>query len=197
MTPRACSTVAVALIATVLFFALVFKVLSDPWIGNDSGSVPTAVSSGSESVPVSTPLTKPKIGRTDVAEQVSAMREMHRRMSAARSPEARVALMPESDRLMQEGLVLMRSLKPGLPAKDSGELISGGKDTGGAITQAQAESVQEFLGLMEMLIEMKGDRDSVTEHERNRVLEPGQGQGAGARLTWLNTEIHGLGLDFA
>ena len=64
---------------------------------------------------------------------------------------------------MQEGLALMRAMKPGLPTTESGEINAP------ELTAKQSESVQDFLELMEALIVIKGDRDSElkTDHGRS------------------------------
>ncbi len=47
------------------------------------------------------------------AEQMKAMRDMHDKMAAARTPEERNALMAEQMKLMQDGMRMMGGMGPG------------------------------------------------------------------------------------
>jgi hypothetical protein len=169
------ATVAVALVATLLFCALVSMTLSQTEaatgsFGSGSGSSPTAAGAKPGKVSSTSVAPGPRISRSELTQQIAAMRDMHARMSAAISgamsgspgvsssdAEVGTALLPDSDRLMQEGLVMMRTMKSGLPTTESGEIIAT------ELTAAQSESVQAFLELMDALIVMKGDRDSAVK----------------------------------
>jgi hypothetical protein len=82
---------------------------------------------------------------------------MHERLSAAGSVADRRALLAESDRVMGDGVALMRQLKQGLGSAvaESGEIQSA------YITQEASDKISDYLGLMELLIQLKGDRDAI------------------------------------
>jgi hypothetical protein len=103
------------------------------------------------------------LGRNDVGAKVASMRAPHQRVVNAESPAARAALLSNSVQLMDEGVVTMRALKPGLPVTATGEVDFA------AITPAESESVQDFIALMEVLIEMKSDQDSVLQAPESQI----------------------------
>lgn len=197
MSLKTCVVVSAALIAELLFCALFLAALSmsaSSWISEphelrstefglaptESGKVnPSPDTSPSDSMEVATPTTERAAaqaptspgGRTELTQKIASMRDMHSRFSGALlaaasgtgTSEAVAALLPSSDRLMQEGLALMRAMKPGLPATETGEINAT------ELTAQQSESVQDFLELMEVLIAMKGDRDSALKAGPGRV----------------------------
>ncbi len=94
--------------------------------------------------------------RPELQSQMSSLREMHERLSAAGSVAERRALLAESDRVMGDGVALMRQLKQGLGSAvaESGEVRSA------YITQAVSDKISDYLGLMELLVKLKGDREA-------------------------------------
>ena len=96
--------------------------------------------------------------RPELQSQMSSLRDMHERLSAAGSVADRRALMAESDRVMSDGVGLMRQLKQGLGSAvaESGEVRSA------YVTQDVSDKISAYLGLMELLIQLKGDREATT-----------------------------------
>ena len=178
MTFRTYATGAVALTATLLFCALVSLTLNESEAVSGAGLRPVRTGAKAATISVidaaavtsAIPVTKnpaPRLAHTELTQKIASMRDMHSRIAAATTPEARNALLPESDQLMQEGLALMRSMKPGLPASESGEIDAP------ELTAKQSESVRDFLDLMEALIAMKGDQDSATKTGTAGTAGPG------------------------
>jgi hypothetical protein len=178
MSLKTCALVGVAIVAELLFMALFLASLSMSMTMSTASRTPEVRTTGrpgafrhrgcrrAESA------SRPR----DVVQKIASMRAMHAQMSEASamsgvgSAEAVAVLLPEQERLMQEGLGLMRRMKPGLPAAAITDL---GQALSADITAAQTESVRDFMELMEALIVMKGDRDSVIEAQRARDASPG------------------------
>lgn len=201
MTFKTFAVVGAAIIAELLFCVLFLASLSMASARWTSGSPVThRTESGTPSTadPVATatpspgpsPTSSPQPSRTDLVQKIDSMRDMHSRISGAGTPEALAALLPSMDRLMHEGLVLMRAMKPGLPASETGEVVSA------ELTVQQAESVQDFLELMEALIVMKGDRDSALKGNAGSGPAPRTREGptaVGSKLVRMQThQLTGL-----
>ena len=77
---------------------------------------------------------------------MKAMREMHDRMSRARTPEERSALMPEHMKLMQEGMAMMGGMGP-----------MGGQGMDPAAHQQMMEKRMEMMqSMMQMMMDRMG-----------------------------------------
>lgn len=98
--------------------------------------------------------------------QMATMREIHLRLQAAPSPEARAIIVAGSSDVMGRGVVMMRQMRSALPTDALGRFVSE------SITEAQAEDVRDFLGLMSLLIEMKGDQESDRAAAPSHMREP-------------------------
>ncbi len=71
-----------------------------------------AMAAGAAPAPASTPAAPdPAIARMDV--QLKAMADMHARMTAAKTPAERKALMPAQMKLMQDGMEMMNAMHAG------------------------------------------------------------------------------------
>ena len=64
----------------------------------------------------------PEMARLDI--QMKAMREMHDKMTAAQTPEARNALMAEHMKVMQDGMTMMNGMSPGGMADVKGDMAA-------------------------------------------------------------------------
>jgi hypothetical protein len=76
----------------------------------------TPVSSGEQLI--QQPVEAASAAQPDAAkieQQTKAMQDMHEKMMAATTPEARAALMPEGMAAMQEGMAMMGQMRRGMP----------------------------------------------------------------------------------
>ena len=87
--------------------------------------------------------------------QMAGLRDMRTRLAAAKSDDERSALLAESEQLLSDGVALMRRLKRNLPVSESGTLIPD------VVTAAQSADIEGFLGLTELLVELKADCDAL------------------------------------
>jgi len=81
------------------------------------------------------------------AEQMKAMREMHDKMMATKTPEERNALMAEQMKLMQNGMTMMGGMGPGA--------MMGGKPGDIAARQGMME---QRMDMMQNMMQMMMDR---------------------------------------
>jgi len=95
--------------------------------------------------------------RPELRTQMTSLQDMHERLVAAGPRGERRALMAESAHLMSDGVALMRRLSLALvsAAAESGEVRSE------FITQTQSDMISDYLGLMELLVQLKGDREAI------------------------------------
>ena len=82
--------------------------------------------------------------------QMKAMREMHDKMMAAKTPEERNALMAEHMKTMQEGMTMMN----GMPREGMGGMKGGMK--GDMTTQHQM--MEKRMEMMQSMMQMMMDR---------------------------------------
>ncbi len=75
-------------------------------------------------------------------EHIKAMRAMHDKMAAARTPEERQALMAEHVKLMQEGMGMMEQMGAGMPAD----------------LAARHQLMEKRIEMMESMMKMMMDR---------------------------------------
>jgi hypothetical protein len=101
----------------------------------------------------------------DYREQLELMRVLHRRSLIAATTQSRGAVARESGPVMHAGVMMMLRMKSALPATVSAT----GVISPGPVSESDAKRVQNFLVLMELLIEMKADIESVMNHRS----EPG------------------------
>jgi hypothetical protein len=101
-----------------------------------------------------------------------SLRDMHERMVAVVSLGERRALLAESERVMSEGVAMLRRMKPGLAVSESGKVISE------FVTEADSDAIKDFLGLMELLVQLKDDQNllmtpaSPTQPARPARIQP-------------------------
>lgn len=96
-------------------------------------------------------------------EQLKAMRAMHDKMAAARTPEERQALMTEHLKLMQEGMGMMRQMGAGMPGMggQAGMGPMGGMAAGNEMPADLAtrhQLMEKRLEMMESMLQMMMDR---------------------------------------
>jgi len=90
-------------------------------------------------------------------QHMKAMQAMHEKMSAAKTPEARQALMAEHMKLMQDGMVMMK----GMGGMSGMGGMQGGKNMGGNMTERQ-QMMEKRMEMMESMMQMMMDRMSPT-----------------------------------
>jgi hypothetical protein len=98
-------------------------------------------------------LTMPQ--RQALRSQMTTLLDLHERLPAARSREERIAWLARSERVMSEGVALMRSMKRTLPVAESGELNSP------FVTEAESYAINDFLALMDLLVQLRNDQNGL------------------------------------
>ena len=83
-------------------------------------------------------------------EQMKAMREMHEKMMAAKTPEERNALMAEHMKSMQDGMSMMNGMMGGK--------ASNMQTMPPQMMQKQVETMQKQMDMMQMTMQMMMDR---------------------------------------
>ena len=78
--------------------------------------------------------------------QTKAMREMHDKMMAAKTPEERNALMAEHMKAMQEGMTMMNGMSPGGMAGLKGDMA------------AHRQTMEKRMEMMQTMMQMMLDR---------------------------------------
>ncbi|NML16941.1 hypothetical protein [Azohydromonas caseinilytica] len=127
---------------------------------------------GASAPAASAPAAAPAVGGTGQAgpvdstsqmarmeQHMKAMREMHEKMARASTPKEREALMPEHMKLMQEGMAMMSSMRPG--AGMGGMGMMGGATTP-ADPAARMQMMEKRMDMMQSMMEMMMDRMPVT-----------------------------------
>jgi hypothetical protein len=102
--------------------------------------------------------------------QLQAMRDLHRRALTANTPQSREAVASDSRPVMHAGINMMLRMKSALPASVSAT----GFMTLEPITGPEAQLVQDFLQLMDLLVELESDLDAAVgpaAHPRDRSLD--------------------------
>lgn len=79
-------------------------------------------------------------------QQMAAMREMHRKMAAAKTPEERAALMKDHRQSMQDGMAMMGRMREGMGAKGSMAM--------------DPETMKRRMDMMEMMMQLMMDREA-------------------------------------
>ena len=87
---------------------------------------------------------KPTKARMDA--QMNTMQEMHEKMTAARTPEERSALMAEHTKTMQEGMAMMKDMSSGGMAGMKGD------------ASARHQMMEKRMEMMEAMMQMTMDR---------------------------------------
>ena len=86
----------------------------------------------------------PAMARMDT--QMKAMREMHDKMMAAKTPEERSALMAEHMKTMQDGMAMMKGMSPDGMAGMQGDAT------------ARSQMMEKRMEMMESMMQMMMDR---------------------------------------
>ena len=90
---------------------------------------------------------------------MQTMREMHDRMSRARTPQERQALMGEHMTLMQEGMALMGGTGPGrMGAIGMGRMGPAGTASGPMDMAARQQMMEKRMEMMQSMMQMMLDR---------------------------------------
>ncbi|WP_397408822.1 hypothetical protein [Polaromonas sp.] len=87
-------------------------------------------------------------------EHMMAMRAMHDRVSRARTPEERNALMAEQQKLMQEGMGMMGGMGPG----GMGGMMGPGPGPMGGDPAARQQWMEKRMEMMQSMMQMMMDR---------------------------------------
>lgn len=103
---------------------------------------PGAAAPSSASVPASP---------AQMDEQMKAMREMHEKMMAAKTPEARAALMKDHMKTMQDGMAMMGRMKDGM----------------GGDMRVGPQMMGKRMDMMEMMMQMIMDREAARSPASN------------------------------
>ena len=102
---------------------------------------------GKASAPASNSMSgkpNPDMARMDT--QMKAMREMHDKMMAAKTPEERSALMAEHMKTMQDGMTMMNGISPG------------GTDGMKSNMAAHRQMMEKRMEMMQAMMQMMMDR---------------------------------------
>ena len=102
---------------------------------------------GADSSPASKSMpgkASPDMARMDT--QMKAMREMHDKMMAAKTPEERNALMAEHMKTMQEGMTMMNGMSPGGMGGMKGDM------------PARHQMMEKRMEMMQSMMQMMMDR---------------------------------------
>ena len=101
--------------------------------------------------------------------QMKAMREMHKKMQAAKTPAERSALMDEHMKLMQSGTAMMGAgnsggmgmgmMQQGGQAKPAAPAASGNSGMGGGMMGMHAQ-MERRMAMMEQMMQMMVDRQA-------------------------------------
>ena len=101
--------------------------------------------------------------------QMKAMREMHKKMQAAKTPAERSALMDEHMKLMQSGTAMMGAgnsggmgmgiMQQGAQAKPAAPAASGDSGMGGGMMGMHAQ-MERRMAMMEQMMQMMVDRQA-------------------------------------
>lgn len=86
-------------------------------------------------------------------EHMKAMRTMHDRMTRAKTPEERNALMAEHHKLMQEGMAMMGGMGPGSMGGMMGNMQGPGVDPA-----ARQQMMEKRMEMMQSMMQMMMDR---------------------------------------
>jgi len=82
--------------------------------------------------------------------QMQAMRAMHEKMAAAKTPQERQALMAEHMKTMQDGMRMMESMQ--------GKMVPGKPSAGMANMQGDPQMMEKRMSMMESMMQMMMDR---------------------------------------
>lgn len=105
-----------------------------------------------------------KMGQMDA--KMKAMQEMHQKFMAAKTPEERVALMPENMKAMQDAMTMMDDMRSGgMGMGDKGGMgMMGGADGGSMMGKmpmdmmAKHQMMEKRMDMMQSMMQMMMDR---------------------------------------
>lgn len=136
-------------LATVSLSAAATQV--DPHKGHHPAPVAATPASATPSRAASaTP--NPEVAKMDM--QMKAMREMHEKMMAAKTPSERHSLMAEHMKTMQDSMAMMNGMSAGgMMGNMKNEKNSGAKDAMEACHQAMVKRMEMMQAMMQMIID--------------------------------------------
>ena len=107
-----------------------------------------------------------KMGQMDA--KMKAMQEMHQKFMAAKTPEERMALMPENMKAMQDAMTMMDDMRSGgmgmgMMGEKGGMGMMGGADKGSMMDKmpmemmAKHQMMEKRMDMMQMMMQMMMD----------------------------------------
>jgi hypothetical protein len=112
----------------------------------------TTPASNAAEAPSIPPAAKAQMAGMD--QHMKAMQSMHEKMAAAKTPEERRALMAEHQKLMQDGMAMMKSMGSGMSGMGG---MQGGKGMDGGMAACQ-QMMAKRMEMMESMLQMMMDR---------------------------------------
>ena len=108
-----------------------------------------------------------KMGQMDA--KMKAMQEMHQKFMSAKTPEERMALMPENMKAMQDAMTMMDDMRGGgmgmgMMGDKGGMGMMGGADKGGMMEKmpmdmmAKHQMMEKRMDMMQSMMQMMMDR---------------------------------------
>jgi hypothetical protein len=119
-----------------------------------AGCAQTRDGHGAAATDQAMPLAGPGSRMARMDEHMMAMRAMHDRMSRARTPEERNALMAEQQKLMQEGMGMMGGIGPGA----MGGMMGPGTGPLVGDPAARQQWMEKRMEMMQSMMQMMMDR---------------------------------------
>ena len=104
------------------------------------------------------PMPAADAGMARMDPQMKAMREMHEKMMAAKTPEARNALMAEHMKVMQDSMAMMSGTGPGGMGGMAGMGDMKGMGPMGADMAAHHKMMEKHMQMMHAMMQMMTDR---------------------------------------
>jgi len=133
--------------------ALAIAALSAPALAAEKDRHKDHHPAGAASAPDSkSPSAKSRTDMARMENQMKAMREMHDKMTAAPTPEARNALMAEHMKTMQESMTMMNGTSPG------GMSGMGGMGNMKGDMTARHQMMEKRMEMMQSMMQMMMDR---------------------------------------
>ena len=109
--------------------------------------------------------TMEKMGQMDA--QMKAMKDMHQKFMAAKTPEERMALMPENMKTMQDAMTMMDDMRSTGMADKGGMGMMGGADSAPMMGKmpmgmmAKHQMMEKRMDMMQSMMQMMMDRQQI------------------------------------
>ncbi len=132
-------------LAHSLSLALAIAAVGAPtWAAQHQAQPPAGAASSAPASKAMSGKAGPKMARMDA--QMKAMRDMHDKMMAAKTPEERNALMAEHMRAMQEAMTMMNGMSPNAVGGMKGDMA------------AHHQMMEKRMEMMQTMMQMMMDR---------------------------------------